>query len=174
MPILLRQVEHRRWYTAQQNASDPLPACALSDLKADISNALSLWEILDDRSNLELVATNLAAGRSKLVELEYVLIEQGQIEQLGIRVVETRARNALIPSVAGYHRDAISLTAADAVAIAELFRVSGEFDDVPDTNVGRILAREIEAGTLKRSSLQSSQSSLESDLVKRGFLAPIP
>jgi hypothetical protein len=60
MALLLRTVSNAKWVPPDWMDAGEVPADALSDLKV-MDNALSVWQVEADRTNLEMVITALAS-----------------------------------------------------------------------------------------------------------------
>lgn len=77
MPSLLRIIRKSRWYKEEALPYLQLgdtPADPLADLRTE-KNALSVWYIEDDNSNLERVITAFAATRESVDALDYALFD---------------------------------------------------------------------------------------------------
>ncbi len=89
MSLLFRKVRESRWYTAGDAAEFAwLPASdaqadALDDLRTK-SNALSVFVINEDRSNLERVATAFAASGDELTNIDYAIFDDDVLHRLGV------------------------------------------------------------------------------------------
>lgn len=149
---MLRDIKIERWFAATQAPNDPLPADPLADLNTK-ENVLSVWELPDDRSNLEDIVTAIAANKN-IKEIDVALIEKSLISQLGIEILETEG-NTPITEVRPTHRDLAKLGAQDLIEIADVIRKAP--DDIVQFSVAEVenlIARTIRSGRLTPSDLQ--------------------
>lgn len=144
MTLLLRKVQHKRWYAATTTLDNPLPADPLADLNTK-DNALSLWEIFDDRSNLTQVVTAMAATMQYVSNVDIVLFDKRLVSRLGLQIDMTQGRTPYAPAVA-YHRDIVRLTAQALLNLAETLRREGDFVEFTEKQVARLLAQAIASG----------------------------
>src|SRR5882672_947819 len=87
MPLLLRTVRENRWYKSEAAPwleTGDVPADPLGDL-ATSQNRLSVWEVADDRSNVERIVRAVAIGRDKIAAMGYVLFDSELLPAVGIR-----------------------------------------------------------------------------------------
>jgi len=149
MPLLLRKVSHSRWKLPGDPSSDAL-RCLLTD-RGD----LSLWSVLDDQANLDDIVTALASNCEHLCKIDYFMIPQDQIEQLGIRL---EAVGGATPALRAnrWHIDAKDLTARTLAAIAHAMYVSGTHGRKSANQIKALLANALAANALERNSMKPS------------------
>jgi hypothetical protein len=90
MPRLLRTVRTNRWIKDEAQpflAQDDVPADTVLDLNTS-DNLLSVWELLEDRSNLERVVRAVALGRNHIDNAGYVIFDSKILEQAGIEMIK--------------------------------------------------------------------------------------
>lgn len=141
MPLVLRKIRRTRWYT-QADDADALYWLPQGEFQSDTfldvqtrSNALSVFEIPDDKSTLSAVVAALAANCDAVSNLDYVLIPRQELETLGVEMEELRGetRDA---AVNDSHRNATRLTAR---ILQELVKLIGSHS----TDIGRFSEREV-------------------------------
>lgn len=120
MPSFLIKVTWGKWQTDESwLAAGELQAAALFDLRFS-NNKLSAWKIEDGGANLNRVITALAVNKGKtgIDNVDYVLLEQGLVDKLGIEI--EKSRGATPDKVANdeWHYDFIQLTVSKIVALA--------------------------------------------------------
>lgn len=91
------------WLVRGEVQSDPITDLRTKDGK------LSVWEIDEDRSNLELVLLALACTRWDLDEIDFGLFNGEVAQELGIAIEHGRA-NTPVRRANPYHRNLTELT----------------------------------------------------------------
>lgn len=154
MPQFLRHVRKSKWY---RHAGVPwlLPNELQADALGDVStqdNTLSVWYVDDAATNLDQVLTAIASTRSVPSNLDYVLLDESIITQLGIEVVDDPAATPF-PSANNWHRNLVHLTRRkllDLVAfIAQSPRPRRQSDDLKE-----LLRQARDAGLLDQARVQ--------------------
>jgi hypothetical protein len=126
VPLLLRTITKSRWYREfDWVPRDEVQADALKDLGAT-EGALSVWEVDDQRGNLERILTALAASRESLQHMDYLLVEQDRVLELGISVEANSGDTLDADANESWHRDLTQLTARRLVDLAHVCRQHGE------------------------------------------------
>ncbi len=136
MPLLLRLIRKNRWYSDEtppwlQNGE--IQADPLGDLVTG-NNNLSVWEVEDDKSNLDQVITALAASHDSISNLDYSLFDKNSLSKIGIRV-ETSKGKTPYEKANNLHRDLIELTATKLVKLAEVMLRSSSRERVPEKQI---------------------------------------
>ncbi len=119
MPSLLRKTAPGKWREDDtwMRLGD-LPADAFNDLRTD-RNALSVWWIEDDKSNLEDVLTALAATGNCASAMKYRLLDPSIMTGLGIEI-SLAPGDSPFARANGWHRDLTKLTCESLFAIARV------------------------------------------------------
>jgi len=113
-------ITERKWdriFEPWLNPQD-IPADPLGDLKTD-GNSLSIWQIEDDKSNLEYILVGLIANRAKIDKLEYGLFNPQVPNNLGIYVDDKELGKLPIPEINGFHRNLTLLSADKLTELAK-------------------------------------------------------
>lgn len=131
MAKLLRKVKQNRWYKAD---AQPLlevgdvPADPLGDLNTT-QNKLSVFQVDENRSNVERIARALAIGGQRLDNVGYVLFDASLLEKASIELDPTDG--ATVDSVVNKcHADLINLTGNKLVTLTRLILLEGESDTI--------------------------------------------
>jgi len=80
----------------------------ITDLRSN-DGKLSIWEIMDDSSNLDFVILALACSRNKFEEVDYGLFDPSIVEGLGIPIEKSLGKTP-VSKANIYHRDLVKLT----------------------------------------------------------------
>lgn len=91
MPLLVRTVRQNRWHKQEAEPfleTGDVPADCLSDL-GTTQNLLSVWELAQDKSNLERIIRAMAIGRNKLDHIGYVVFDCALLSDAEIEVRES-------------------------------------------------------------------------------------
>ena len=124
MPSFLIKVTWGKWQTDEPwIPPGELPANALFDLRFP-NNKLSAWRIEDGNTNLDRVITALAVnkGKTNIDNLDYVLLEQKAIEELGVKMKKSRGATPDKTANDEWHFDLIELTVSKIVSLANCIK----------------------------------------------------
>jgi len=165
--FLLRKVRANLWYSAIEHSSESLPADPIADITTSLGNALSLWYVHDDHSNLEDVVLALAANTTAVSNLDTAIIDATVISSGGFELQPTRG-NTPVMDAAEDHRDIVGLKASDLVTIGELFAAHADFD----RRYTRRQIRELIAAAIRDKRLNPSDldNNIRQHLRDRGLL----
>lgn len=113
MPRLLIKIRQGRWLTTPRppflSAGD-IPANCLQDLHIK-ENALSVWHIQDDESNLTRVVTALAATLEHIPSsVDCLLFDEKVVESLGLKMKTTNGETPDRLANRSWHRDLVELS----------------------------------------------------------------
>lgn len=137
--MLLRQVREERWGSALATPTAPLPADTLSDLRT-VGNEMSLWKLLEDMSNFEVVVVGLASGFKSLTNCDLVIFEEELLEGLGGSLASTDGPEVSpFAKARAFHRDFRNLTADAVLHFAERLRLHGIFVALAHRHVGDLM-----------------------------------
>lgn len=148
MPLILRNVRQNRWFKEQataQLANGDVPADPLADL-ATTNNTLSVWEVADDRSNVERIVRAVAVTKNELADAGYVLFDSQYLEVVGIQTQKERGKTPDDDANA-WHLDLVDLSGNKLVMLTRLILENGES--------GRVLRKRLEE--LVSEGIQSKQ-----------------
>lgn len=146
MAFIFRQVRKNRWYKGEAESSlsiNDVPADPLGDLQTK-SNELSIWLIDDEKSNLERVASALAAGREAIANLDYALLDFKYFRKLKIKYKSSRG-GTLDNHINEYHIDMLELSGRKLVRLAKAFFRYAEIQRIPEKNVTVLIKKAIES-----------------------------
>lgn len=165
MKFILRKLDRR----AAFHALDWIPkgdvsADALSDLRTT-GNTLSVWQIDEDRTNLERVVAALAAGRMKLDKLDYALLDRTILDSLGVSLVNESGCSCDADANALWHQDIIGLSGSKLLELAFTLQAHAEFARVQKKAVGDLISTSVDNGFIDVDLLQNK---LRQDLIALG------
>lgn len=105
-----------------------LPSCLIRDLRAD-DNALSLWEIHDNESNLPDVVAALVAAERKSVknDFDYAIIDKKYLDEIAFKPIKKVGKTPY-GIINSYHYDIPRLSINSVVYFAHLLVRYGMFD----------------------------------------------
>jgi hypothetical protein len=87
MALLLGNITKPKWEVQSWMVEGDVPADALTDLRAD-RNELSLWSVVDDLANLNVVLVALASSRQRLDKIDYTLIDEALLPGIPVRCLK--------------------------------------------------------------------------------------
>ena len=160
MPLLFRAITQRKWLTVKTEegawlVSSEIPADCLSDLKTH-RGTLSLYEVQEDRSNLEQVIAAWAAGRQRPDNVDYTLFDSELLGSLGLPLVESPGTTP-DPEVNEWHRDATQISAQALANLAfEIWHRHAEKKRVFPNEATRLVASAVAEGRLQLGALQKN------------------
>jgi hypothetical protein len=134
--FILRRLRRAKWYKNENTPwllAGELQADALGDLLTQF-NALSIWQIEADRTNLERVIAALVTTQENLSNFDYVLVDQSVIENAGFKI-ESNIGETPDSTANTWHRDLIELTADRLLMLARIIRQEGEIERLPEKRV---------------------------------------
>lgn len=132
MPYFLREVySNTKWDKTQFPSwlkEGELPSCIIRDLRAD-NNALSLWEIHADGSNLPHVIAALVASNRKSVknDFDYALLHENYLDGISFKPIKKIGKTPY-GNINSYHYDIPNLSINTVVYFAYLLSRYGKFD----------------------------------------------
>ena len=149
MPLLLREIRKAKWYKnsdVKWLSDDELQADALGDIRTS-NNCLSVWEIADDRKNLEGVITALAAKRNTAANFDFALFSTAAILEKDIKITETPGET-FDADVNAFHRELIELSTARLLALAEIIQRQATRERIIEPKIVSLIAAAVEAGRI--------------------------
>ena len=155
MGFLLRQIRKSKWYAHKDVpwlGEGNIQADALADLKTE-DNALSVWFIEGDKTNLEDVVAALAAGRDVIANFDYALIDESLVTEIGIKVTATPGEVG-DPRVRIWHRDLAELSGGKLYGLALAISKHGEKQRVLPDTVTDLVRRAVASGGIRLADLK--------------------
>jgi len=158
--LILRKINRSKWY----KDSDPpwllegeLQADVLGDLRTS-SNALSVWHVESDRSNLERIAVAMVLQTKHLDHFDYALFDAQILTELNIQIVEAPGDTSDQEVNDRWHRDLIELSAGRLMELAQVIHSERtERKRILAKRIASYLADFIRAGHIDRAKLEQSQ-----------------
>jgi hypothetical protein len=133
MPYYLRAIySNLEWDNPDYSSwlqENELPSCIVRDLRAD-DNALSLWEISDDQSNLlDIIAAFVSSSSRGLLKdnFDYALLSSNYLDDIRFMPIKKPARTPYT-IFNDYHRDIPNLSLNQVVHFAYLLSRHGVFE----------------------------------------------
>ena len=140
MSLLLRIVRKSRWLgNPLWLAAGEMQADPLADLRTS-SNSLSVWEVTDDRSNLEDIVVGIASSKDYLANVDYALFEESIVGGLGIQI-ELTPGTTPHARANPWHRELVRLSARKLVDLAHLMMKKATLERVQENRVGMLVER---------------------------------
>lgn len=148
MPLLLRTVRQNRWLkdaAAPFLAIDDVPADPVCDLTTQ-QNLLSVWEVAQDRSNIERIVRAVAIGRHEIASMGYVVFDSGLLPGAGIEIREKKGES-LDEGANVWHRDLV-LSGNKLVALTKAILRHGESGAVLKVRLRQLVDEGIRDGQI--------------------------
>ena len=156
MALLLRKVRDRRWSASDGLAwleEGDIPADPLADLITQ-ENALSLWQIEDDRGDLDRVVAAMAATCDDISHFDYAIFDKAIPTYIGIDLEYALGETPDAAANATWHYNLLRLSGSKIVELARLILRDGERDRINRKRVKALLAQAVAAGNLEIASLK--------------------
>lgn len=99
-------------------------------------NALSVWYVEDDGSNLERVVTALAATREHVSHFDYLLFDYAVVTDLGLTIKKTTGGTFDNAANRSWHRDLTELSGRRVLALLTTIFYASDVKRIPQ---GKIL-----------------------------------
>jgi len=150
VPLLLREIRRAKWYKnagVKWLGDDELQADALGDIRTS-DNSLSVWEIADDRTNLDAIIAAIAAGRDTAANFDFALFTATAVLETNIKIIEEPGKT-FDEGVNGFHRELTELTTAKLLALAEIIQRQATRERLIEPKVVAMIATAIEDGRIK-------------------------
>lgn len=148
MALLLRTVRHSRWLSDSAKpylAKHDLPADPFADLSTS-DNVLSVWEVAEDRTNVERIVRAIAVGRDKIDHVAYILFDSQLVEASKIEIQITKGKTH-DDGANDWHRDLV-LTGRKLYALVDGMIRSGQLERVLQKRLIQLVEEGIESGEL--------------------------
>jgi hypothetical protein len=151
---LLRKISKAKWFSPEWLEEGEVPGDALVDLRTQ-KNELSVWRVDPVGRNLNAVIAALASNKTDRVDnLDYVLVDEEVLTQLGIRTVQSEGQSPHPQANSNWHVDLVELSGARILNLAhEMKRRQAEHKRVQHKVVREILRAALQGGELQRQSL---------------------
>jgi hypothetical protein len=160
VPLILRAIRKNRWYTSDTISWLPegeIQADPLGDL-ATGHNTLSVWQVKDDKSNLDQVITALAANRDTISNLDYALFDLDSLSPIGIRV-EVNEGATPYERANHWHRDLVELTATKLVKLATVMLSNSSRERVLEKKILSLIRDAVQTGQIDKARLSQKITS---------------
>lgn len=134
MPYYLRAIHSNlEWHNPDYSSwlqQNELPSCVVRDLRAD-NNALSLWEISDDQSNLlDIIAAFVSSSSHGLKDnFDYALLSSNYLDDISFTPIKSSG-NTPYTIFNHYHCDIPNLSLNQVVYFAYLLSRHGIFERI--------------------------------------------
>ena len=148
MPLLLRTVKQHRWHKEAAEpflANNDVPADPVQDLRTQ-QNLLSVWEVAQDRSNIERIVRAMAIGCHEIASMGYVVFDSGLLPAAGIEIRESKG-TTLDEGANAWHRDLV-VSGNKLVALTKAILRHGESGTVLKKNLRQLVDEGIRDGQL--------------------------
>lgn len=84
-------------------------------------NSLSIWEIDDDKKDLERVIAALASNKNQIEPFSYILFRKEELESAGIEVLQING-DTLDSQINSRHWDIVELTGLKLIELAKILK----------------------------------------------------
>lgn len=157
MPLLLRFLTNKqaRWEECKglsQWPPDDVPADILVEFETK-GNKLSVYQVEDDRSNLDITIAALAANRQNLQPFYFVLFDSIIPSNLSIDIEKTEGKSKDSHVNQNFHFELKKLSGKKISEFARQLLMTGQVDDRDIGEVARLINQSVDAGRIDWESL---------------------
>ena len=160
MAFLLRKIRQSKWYPDPRGSwplERGLQADALGDLRTQ-RNKLSVFLVDEQRSNLERIATALAANARDWANLDYVMIDVNELASIHIKH-ELSPGDTPDNEVNAVHVDLMELSVSQLVHLALVFQKKGESNRFLRDDIAQKIVEGVRVGNIDRGRIKIRQNS---------------
>lgn len=160
MPFILRKIRKNRWYKYEKNE---LPWLSEGDVQADplgdlatTKNELSVWQIENDKSNLEQVIAALRANCDDIANIDFALFDSKFLKDIKVAIRRSHggSKDEMANSI--WHYDLFELSAFKLIELTKVIIANAEISRFPEKTVLRLIARSVIRKHIERTQLTSS------------------
>ena len=148
MTLVLRTIRKSSWYSENYPwlPNNDFPADPVTDLRTT-DNSLSVWEIDEDRSNLQRVVTALAGNRDRIEKIDYVIFAKRTIADVSIKTKKSKGGTS-DEGVNGWHLDLVEISAKKLLSLAKAIYDEGERYRILGKKIEKLLGDGIKSGQI--------------------------
>lgn len=147
MPFILRTIRKSRWLPERPSETqEERFARALKDLSLGEDHKLSIWYVAPDYTNLERLVTALGANRDHLDNVDYILLDDQVLLELGIRSQQTDGNTPDQEVNQQWHYDLVAISAAQHEALVKVLLEQESIHRVLPKRLFELLGHAIESG----------------------------
>lgn len=153
-----RKIRKSKWYKNSEVSwlgEHDLQGDALTDLTTQ-NNALSMWIVEDNSSNLNRIISAIAATNQNLSNIDYALLDFTIVEGLGVKVGVVPGATPDMQANEVWHRDFQELTARQIMGLADAIRVNGRLERFQSPKVLKLIQSAVQSGHIEKQSLSES------------------
>lgn len=154
MPKLMRAILSKRnkWAWDEPPLSwlddGDIPAGPLLHIIPD-DHKISVYEVHGDQARINKVAAAISAGKEKLDAVEYIVIEEADIVDVGIEIDDRELGETYDPEVNQWHRDLTNISATKLVALGRRILPKTISDWVLEKTVNEVFSETIKTNNQK-------------------------
>ncbi|MBA7607792.1 hypothetical protein ES703_14961 [subsurface metagenome] len=161
MPLILRIInknnwrgrEEFPWLTKDPLQTDAIQADAMHDLRTT-ENTISVYEVNDDKSNLEQIISGYTAGRHKPAHFDYALFDQQLLLKSDIKI-EAFAGSTPSTEANACHRHLSELSVHKLTELAKIIMGKAERERLQKKHILRLIKQATDSVDIDRSKIDS-------------------
>lgn len=157
MPKILRKVKKAFWikHSFDWLESNSTQADSLNDLRTS-DNTLSVWQVDDDKTNLERIIAALASNCDYISNFDYILLDMKEIERYGFSIENTEGNSSDDDLNDKYHIDIKELSARKIYELSELIYNSAEVCRLNKKKVAELIKESLNSKHIKKEKIKES------------------
>jgi len=144
VPFILRTIRKGRWLPNKgSETQEERFARALNDLQLSEDNKLSIWYVEHDHSNLERLVTAFGANRDHLDNVDYILLDDQWLLELGIQSEQTEGNTPDQEVNQRWHYDLVEISADSHQALTKALLDQGHISRILPKQLLRLIEQAI-------------------------------
>ena len=161
MPLILRKINKNNWRGHEEFPwlikdplqTDAIQADAMHDLKTT-ENTISVYEVNDDKSNLEQIISGFTAGRDIPAHFDYALFDQQILLKSDIKI-ESSAGNTPSTEANACHRHLSELSVHKLTELAKIIMGKAERERIQKKHILHLIKQATDSFDIDRSKIGS-------------------
>ena len=156
MPFILRTIRQGRWLANKPSETpEERFARALNDLPLSEDKKLSIWYVEHDRSNLERLVTALGANRDHLDNIDYILLDDQWLLELGIQCQQSEGNTPDQEVNRRWHCNLVEISTDKHEALTKALLEQGHIDRILSKRLLELIGQAIELGNIDSERLKT-------------------
>jgi hypothetical protein len=154
MKSFIRFLEIKRWLNAYEKGNPLLNSRVISDIRVDMQNNTSIYELSNDGSNLAKIILAFAEKRQGFERVDYIEFDENELDSLSFSTKQNTSLNTKIKDVKAYHYDLQIGKVDRLIKLAEfIYSKSSQSKGKTATQVKQLFEGEIGSGNLTKTDL---------------------
>jgi len=108
-----------------------------------------VWQVADDKSNLEQILIALATTTEHTDKMDYALLDQNLLAKIGVHISQV-AGNSFYKDANVWHRNLVEMSADKVILLAKTIMQLSKRVRIPERKVLSLLQQAVDSGKVNR------------------------